>query len=171
MEIMWFQFKVDIADVSNEALINHENHINAGYLVNSPVSVYADGVEAFNGHKAANSATGCSGTASWKIGNTGKIMVLMYSIPYSHDFHANWLAVGIFPEQDTTNFYSKMYYDAERNFKRKQFYWNTNPLKYSGDSDYEVVASMGTSHEPEISVVFSPKDKRNLSPKMKKLVG
>ena len=162
------QFKVEITDVSNKPLIFHQNYINAGHLDRSPSSVYPDGVEAFSGHKSGNTATGCSGTVSWKIGDTGKIIVLMYSIPYSHDLHSNWLAVGIFREQDTTNFYSKMYYDAERSFKRKEFYYDTHPLKYSGNSVYEVVASMGTSHKPEISVLFSPKDERNLSPKMKK---
>ena len=38
---------------------------------------------------------GCAGTMTWDIGDTGKTILVMYSVPYSFDLHSNWLAVGI----------------------------------------------------------------------------
>ena len=60
-------------------------------------------MEAMAGHKVSDTATGCVGTVSWKLGDWDKMLVVMYSVPYSHDFHSNWLAVGIFNIEDTTD--------------------------------------------------------------------
>ena len=81
----------------------------------------------------------------------GDLLVVMYSVPYSHDFHSNWCAVGIFKKGDTSDHYNTMYYNAEHGFKRKDFYGNVDPVVYE-DSDYTVTANMGTSHKPEIQV-------------------
>ena len=50
--------------------------------------------ESCGGHKTNDSATGCVGTMTWKIDSAHYVNV-MYSVPYSHDYHSNWLAVGI----------------------------------------------------------------------------
>ena len=49
------------------------------------------------GHKTASTATGVEGVVSWTLGTTGKMLVIMYS----HDFHSNWMAVGIFKKRCT----------------------------------------------------------------------
>ena len=63
--------------------------------------------EAMAGHKTSNTATGCVGTVAWTLGNTGKMMVVMYSVPFSHDCHKNWLAVGIFTIEGTDDYFNK----------------------------------------------------------------
>merc|ERR1712173_88427 len=57
--------------------------------------------EGFSGQKTAGTATGIAGTVAWEIEGTNKMLVVMYSVPYSQDFHSNWLAVGIFHLEDT----------------------------------------------------------------------
>ena len=46
----------------------------------------------------------CSGTFALKIGRTNKILVVMYSVSYSHNFYANCCGVGIFVIGDTENY-------------------------------------------------------------------
>ena len=108
--------------------------------------------EGLAGHKTGHTATGCEGTVSWKIGNTSRMLVVMYSVPYSHDFHSNWCGAGVFTEQDTSGFLDKMYNGNEVGFKRKEFYDDVTPLTYEGDADFYVEASMGSSHKSEIEV-------------------
>ena len=103
---------------------------------------------------------GCVGTVAWKIGNTGKMVVVMYSVPYSRDFHSNWCGVGIFYEEDTSEYFDKMYYGSIDNFARKDFYNDTNTVRYEDDSDWEISATMATNHTPDIQVmhrVFNPR--------------
>jgi len=111
--------------------------------------------EAMAGHKVGHTATGCSGVVSWNI-HAGKILAVMYSVPYNQDWYSNWLAVGIFDEQDTAHFFDKMYEGREIEFKRKEFYWNTNRVEYTCRRVATVTATMGTSHKPEILVKLYP---------------
>ena len=96
--------------------------------------------ESMSGHKTGYTATGCVGTVSWVIGSTGKMLVVMYSVPYDHNFHSNWCGAGIFKTGDTSNHYKLMYYNAESGFKRKEFYRNVDPVVYE-DSDFTVSPS------------------------------
>ena len=76
----------------------------------------------------------------------------MYSVPYSFDLHSNWCGVGIFHVGQHEDLFQKMYYNAEVSFRRKEFYHNTDELRYEGDDQFEVSATMGTSHKPDIQV-------------------
>ena len=76
----------------------------------------------------------------------------MYSVPYSHDVHSNWCGVGIFYEEDTSDYFNKMYYGSIGNFARKDFYYDTNTVRYENDSDWEISATMATNHTPDIQV-------------------
>ena len=62
------------------------------------------------------------GTVAWKIGNTGKMVVVMYSVPYSHDFHSNWCGAGIFDVGSTNHLFDIMYYKNRTDFTRKEFW-------------------------------------------------
>ena len=103
------------------------------------------------GHKTKDTATGCVGTVSWVLGDTGKMLVVMYSAPYDHNLYSNWLAVGIFKEGPTDQHYQRMYNEHESHFKRKEFYYNTDKVEYS-NGQFKVTGSMGTSHHPSINV-------------------
>ena len=37
-------------------------------------------------------------------------------------------------------------------------------------SQYEIVATMGSSHACEIKVAFAPKDKKNLAPRIREMI-
>ena len=39
------------------------------------------------GSKTGWTATGCTGTATWKIGDTGKMLVVMWSIPFDQNWY------------------------------------------------------------------------------------
>ena len=80
------------------------------------------------------------------------MVVVMYSVPYSHDFHSNWCGVGIFDVTDTSDFFNMMYSSSEVKFRRKDFYNNTNTVKYEEDERFEVSATMGTTHKSDIQV-------------------
>ena len=50
---------------------NHQNHTN---------------FKALMGSKTGWTATGCTGTAAWRIGDSGEMLVVMWSVP----FDQNW---------------------------------------------------------------------------------
>ena len=43
--------------------------------------------KAMMGSKTGWTATGCTGTATWKIGDTGKMLVVMWSIPFDQNWY------------------------------------------------------------------------------------
>jgi len=65
-----------------------------------PTRITPQRTEGFVGHKVGNTATGCAGTISYKIGDTRRIFTIMYSVPYSHDFYSNWLGFWIHGENE-----------------------------------------------------------------------
>ena len=61
----------------------------------------------------------------------------MYSVPFSQDFHSNYLAVGIFEPQDTRNVYNVMYYDAETKYFKRKYFWNdADPIYFDDGKDF-----------------------------------
>jgi len=160
-------FKLELENYTNDHLSVYQNKYNDGHVSKPPVDIKPGIKEAMSGHKVSNTATGCSGTASWTIGNKSheKMLVVMYSIPYSHDFHSNYCAVGIFDKRDTTDFFNLMYYKTEQGFKRKDFYRDADPAIHN-DSNYIVTATMGSNHKPEIQVRLYPKSVDNLANKL-----
>ena len=95
------------------------------------------------------------------------MVVVMYSVPYSHDFHSNWCGVGIFDVTDTSDFFNMMYSGSEVEFRRKDFYNNTNTVKYEEDERFEVSATMGTTHKSDIQVKRCEKHIFNIFPQVK----
>ena len=77
-------FLMTLSNYSNQPLINHETFNHGGWVADRARSVKMGAAENVYGHKVGDTATGCSGTIAWKIGKTNKMLVVMYSIPYSH---------------------------------------------------------------------------------------
>ena len=144
-------FLLTVSNYSNQPLINHETFNHGGWVADRARSVKMGGAENVYGHSAAGTATGCSGTIAWKIGKTNKMLVVMYSVPYSHDFHSNWCGVGIFDIGDTENHFTKMYYEGETTFARKEFYYDSLPVVYKGEQ-FSVHAVMDKTHKSNIKV-------------------
>ena len=142
-------FQLIMENYTNEHLYTYQQYNHAGHIKEANQDVRPGMKEGLAGHKSSSTATGCTGTVAWKIGKTNKMVVVMYSVPYSHDWHSNWCGVGIFDVQETSNFFEKMYNDQEVNFKRKDFYRDWDPVTYK-NANFTVNATMGTSHKSTI---------------------
>ena len=118
-----------------------------------------------SGTKQAFLATGCVGTNSWEIENTGNILVVMYSVPFDHNLYSNWCGVGIFKKQDSiSHLFDTMYYEKETTcFARKEFKAVSNQLVFKFGERWLIKAQMGTGHTPEIQVGFYPCEKKNVA--------
>ena len=83
----------------------------------------------------------------------------MYSLPFNFDFHSNWIGLGIFDiSQDTTMLFQKMYYDQPtKQFERKEFYYDVDPLVYENES-FAVRAICGNTHAPTIHIDFHKRE-------------
>ena len=163
-------FRLEVENYSDEYLHVHEHKIERGNAddYKAPVSIKPGTKEAMAGRKVGDSATGCVGTVSWIIGDTGKMMVIMYSAPYSFDFYSNLLAVGIFDRGSTNRFYKKWYKVPEHGFKRKAFYYDVSPLFFGAEGlPFVIKGVMGASHRPEIVVQFYPTTVERLAKTLK----
>ena len=109
-------------------------------------------------------ATGSHGTVSWDVG--GKQVIIMWSAPFNFDFYANTLAVGITDDEQQRNrreSFNEMYYgDGKSYFVREHFKDHTRDITKS-DGTLSVRGSMGTSHEPIITIVVSSFHKGDLA--------
>ena len=144
-------FKMDVENYTNQHLSVHEVKVNGGYITKPPVDIKPGVKEALTGHKVGHTATGCSGTVSWTIGNSSNILVVMYCVPYNQDWYYNHCGVGIFVKGSTGGHYEMMRYNKDERFKTKVFYHDVDPVGIKLD-DFTVVANMGSSHKPEIEV-------------------
>ena len=59
-----------------------------------------------------------------------------------------------------------MYNGQENCFKRKDFYYDTNPVNYA-TGNFAVQATCGTNHKPTIKVKLAPRDDENFDEKFK----
>lgn len=118
-------------------------------------------------HKTPDTATGTYGTASWLISSARKRAVVMWSCPYSFDFHTNWLGVGLTDRGFTghRNWYRQMYYRSSGrglNFSRGEYYYHTRTISIQ-DNEFEVVGIMGTSHQANARIIVRPRELRDLA--------
>ena len=101
-----------MAEVENYTrfhLFPAESEIVAGHISEPPAAIPGGERHGVVGHKTSGTATGCAGVVSWNIKDNNEKLVLMYSIPYSHDFHKNWIGIGLFPQRDQSQKFHQMY--------------------------------------------------------------
>ena len=67
--------------------------MEAGFANKPPPPIFPLNREGMAAHKSALSATGSWGSVSWLLGN--ERLIVMWSVPYSHDWNNNWLAIGM----------------------------------------------------------------------------
>jgi len=157
-----------VENYSKWALLYKGCEIAAGQM-NLPLrSVAAGQREGFASHKTAHAAKGSFVKCTLLVGD--KLVHFMYSAPYSFDFHANYLAVGIchkdmqsdtrgYPCRDLTA--KIMYYYTPSFVSIRQFYRNIHTVKYC-DKDLCISGVMGTSHQPEINLKVMPQKYEDL---------
>ena len=156
---------VEVENYTKFSLNPGYTELEAGQISEPPAAIFGGEIHGVVGHKTAHVATGCAGVLSWEIAESDEKLVLMYSIPYSQDFHSNWIGVGLC-NKSTTLTYEAMYYGEENNFKRKDFYDAIDDVSFT-TSDFRVEATCGTSHKPTIRVKLAPTKKENLDKKFK----
>ncbi|XP_076116784.1 echotoxin-2-like [Mytilus galloprovincialis] len=145
----------------------------SGQLYSAAVSIRPGEKEQFITHKTSWSTYGSAGVASWLIGDGhGKRAVVMWSVPYSHWFHSNWLAVGLTESgnQAHKDWFSQMYYyesGSGLHFKRKDYYYDTNILSFK-DEKFEITGIIGTSYKPTARIIIKPLNETDLAQGLKR---
>ena len=114
-------FILGLENYSNQQLKNPKYLDYYGYVHDRPQPVAPGVAEYMTAKKASWTFRGVSGVVSWDIGNTNKMVVVMYEKPWSTVLHTNTLAVGIFPKGDLTGFFTKMFSGEEQSFRRDYY--------------------------------------------------
>ena len=153
-------------------------HVKGGTLSSPPVPILPAKKEVMISHKASGTATGVYGTASWLIESTvasqQRRLVVMWSAPYDFNLHSNTLAVGITTPGQTTHpvgptWFDKMYYDEKVDvlpYLKKEFLRDFSPIMFE-DDEYQVVATMGSSHKAQVKIYVRPKKFEDLAANIK----
>ena len=160
------KFMVEVENYTKFSLNPGYTELEAGQISEPPAAIFGGEIHGVVGHKTAHVATGCAGVLSWEIAESDEKLVLMYSIPYSQDFHSNWIGVGLYNKSSTPTF-DEMYYGYSNDFNRKDFYDDIDPVSFS-TSNFAVEATCGTNHKPTIKVKLTPTEEENLDEKFKK---
>jgi len=159
-------FMLSLENNSNQPLTDPQYIEHAGYVYTRPVTVAPNMAEYMTGKKTSYSFLGVSGVVSWNIGDTNKMVVVMYEKPWSTLLFSNSLAVGIFPKGDLTGFFEKMNIGEEEGFERHYYPgddgWMT-PIRYKKDENFVVEASMGDASKGSINIQFWPKSYSGLA--------
>ena len=159
-------FTMTIYNYLNKELSYYDKNEVTGVVPRPSFTTIGQGtMEIMIGRKIDGPPTGVQGTVSFRIEGTNKMVVVMYSLPWDHGLYSNWLAVGIFPLGSTAGFFDKMYYDTEKNFKRKEFYRDVSSVVYRDDPEFEVSAETGKGHKEQINVKIYPKKVQMLAQK------
>ncbi|CAH1779987.1 unnamed protein product [Owenia fusiformis] len=143
-----------------------------GQIAVPPTSVKPRTKETMIAHKTGHLATGTSGVASWRFAKGGRAyrIIVMWSVPYNQDHYSNWLGLGIRPEQSTDPAFNDMYYRTDDSwFVKKDFYHNTNTLKFC-KFGVCVSGAMGTTHKPRVIVRFIPQSIDDLAIGLKDMI-
>ena len=80
---------------------------------------------------------------------------MMYSVPYSHDFHSNWLGLWIHDRDDLEGdepMFTRMYY-RDGFGVRQEYYYDLPELKLFTPG-FTAKGSMGSSHKTSIRITF-----------------
>jgi len=147
------KFLLTVDNYANQQLTVSQSIITSGVIVDDAKDIGPGMYEAaMSGRKTWWTATGVHGVASWKIGDTGKMVVVMYDVPYDHLWYINTLAVGIFPQGDISGHYDIMYSGVEDGFQRMTSGKISGNIKFNEDPDYAVCASMSETGDATIRV-------------------
>jgi len=154
-------FMLTAENYANQQLTVSQSIVESGVRVDRAKNIGPGMSEVMSVRKPWMTATGCHGVVSWKIGSTGKMLVVMYDLPYDTLWYSNMFAVGIFPQGDITGHYDMMYSGSweEHGFHR----WVFGDIRYNQDSHYYVEASMGSGSKTSGSVNIYPKNPDNLA--------
>jgi len=131
--------------------------INGGQVTTPPTRVAPGMREAMRTAKIGHTARGTSGVVTWDVvvpeHDVTFYVTIMWSVPYSHDFHSNWMGVGI--RSDSSADFDTMYYGHGRWFRRAEYYYNIPTIRHCNDHIC-IVGTMGTAHRVEAHIKILP---------------
>ena len=146
------KFLLNLDNYADQQLTVSQSIISSGVILDDAKDIGPGLREAMSGHKTGWTATGVHGVVSWKIGDTGKMVVVMYDVPYDHLLYINTLAVGIFPQGDISGYYDIMYSGVEDGFQRMTSGKTSGQIRSNDDPDYAIGASMNETGDATIRV-------------------
>jgi len=153
-------FKLCLENYTNQHLKDPHYVDHSGQVYDRPQPVAPNMAELMTGHQG--DLSGVSGVVSWDIGDTGKMLVLLYDKQGSDLGHKSMLAIGIFPRGDLTTLYEKMHSGEEDGFKRQTFPdqgGGIRPIRFGDDPDYKAVGQMGDAPKSLIDVIKESQDR------------
>ena len=80
-------FKLNLNNQTEEDLGLHQIQVTSGWTKRAIVRVMAGEEQSMHGRHLSDTATGCVGSVAWSIGKTGKILAVMYSVPYDQNLY------------------------------------------------------------------------------------
>jgi len=158
-------FILGMDNYSNQQLKNPQYLDYYGHVHDRPQPVAPGVGEYMTAKKARWTFRGVSGVVSWDIGNTNKMVVVMYAKPWSDFLHSCRLAVGIFPKGDLNGFSNKMYSGEEQGFMRDHYPSDgpQGPIRYRDDPDFMIQGDMADASKADINIDFYPKSVSGLA--------
>ncbi|XP_076446967.1 tereporin-Ca1-like [Babylonia areolata] len=141
----------------------HYQFYGGGVLTSTSLDILPSMREAFATRKLSGTATGTNGISYWTVGDTNRLFVVMWSVPFDYNYYSNWMGVGMTREgvtnpQDDYSWFEQMYWynsTDDLSFERGEFYWTPYPVIYRDDR-FEAVGTMTTQKHAEIKIVFRP---------------
>merc|ERR1712179_106516 len=154
-------FVLSLENYSNKVLEDPQYYEHCGYVIDKPQRIEPGTSEFMTGRKTSYSFSGVSGVVKWNIGDTGKMVVVVYDKPWSMIYNFNTLALGIFPKKDVVtdedfmSFYNKMHYgEYEDGFHRDIF---GSGIINEDDPDFAVHGVMEDAPKGLILIQLYPK--------------
>lgn len=144
-------------------ILRHCDH-EAGQTTIPMIDINTGKKEGFASHKTGHTATGVWVYCLYAVNN--KHVHIMYSAPYSFDFHSNWLALAI-TSSATTLDADKMYYKSYSHMARQEYDDRVVPTEICRQG-LCIKGSMGTSHKPTVTIQLYPQSFKNVSPSVSK---
>ena len=170
------KFLLELRNMTEWRLWPDESYIHWGYIPSPPTVILPGEKDVMSGqnaegHFASNGnnnlfATGATGVVTWKIGDTGKKLAVMYSLPYHFEKWHNKLTVAFIDGDQKIDkiFCRRMICDIELG-QCKEFGKNgqLKPIDHKSDK-FHVIATMGSSHHTRIKIVLMPTNEQNYAP-------
>ena len=170
------KFLLELRNMTEWRLWPDESYIHWGYIPSPPTVILPGEKDVMSGqnaegHFASNGnnnlfATGATGVVTWKIGDTGKKLAVMYSLPYHFDKWNNKLTVAFVDGDQKIDkiFCRRMICDIELG-QCKEFGKNgqLKPIDHKS-GEFHVIATMGSSHHTRIKIVLMPTNEQNYAP-------
>ena len=123
--------------------------------------------EAFCGHKAGYTATGCSGLMAWKLGYEDQMLVILYSIPFDQNIYTNQLGIGVMEIGPTANLFDDLLNSPNsKEYSSKKFGSDMKPIELSR-GNFRVKGQMGNCHKPIIQVQVYPRKEHCVADQLK----